>query len=64
MKDSEVGLDDGDEKRVNLLFNTFPTTHIYILERQHSIPIKISTSPQILPIPVVNEMMFLKIDAP
>lgn len=64
MKDREVGLDDCDEKRVNLLFNTFPTVHIYNLERQHSVPIKISTSPQILPISVVNEMKFLKIDAP
>lgn len=64
MNDSEVGLDDDDEKRVNLLFNTFPIAPIYNLERQHSVPIKISTYPQIFPIPVINEMTFLKIDAP
>lgn len=64
MNDSEVGLDDGDEKRVYPLFNAFPIAHIYNLERQHSVPIKISTYSKILLIPVVNEMTFLKIDAP
>ena len=67
MKDGEVGYDDVgvvDEERTKSSSNTFPTTQIYNFKRQHSVSIKISTHARICHIQMVNEMRFLKIDAP